>query len=81
MSMSTSHACYENIYKTLRQPSASQISSKHGDILFNSRPQVCSLPVGPFHQPCFVLGIFKIESHELFTQNWLQIAILLISAS
>jgi hypothetical protein len=34
-----------------------------------------------FNQPFFVLGIFEMGSCKLFAGGWLQIAILLISAS
>jgi hypothetical protein len=40
-----------------------------------------TLPLEPLCQPCFVLGIFEIGSHELFAQGWLWTSIILISAS
>jgi hypothetical protein len=33
------------------------------------------------HQPFFLMGFFKIGSHKLFAQGWLQTMILLISVS
>jgi hypothetical protein len=35
----------------------------------------------PLHQPFFLMNFFEIGCCELFAQGWLQIAILLISAS
>jgi hypothetical protein len=39
------------------------------------------LPLEPPCQPCFVLGVFRIWSWDLFARHWLQAAILLIFAS
>jgi hypothetical protein len=51
----------------------------------NSRSHTCwasALPLGPLHQPFFVLGIFEIGSCKLtFCVGWLQTVIILISAS
>jgi hypothetical protein len=38
------------------------------------------LHLQPLHQPCFVMGFFKIRSHDLFYWGWLRTSILLISA-
>jgi hypothetical protein len=50
----------------------------------NSKPRTClpgTLLLEPFHQPSFVMDLFKIGCQELFSQGWLRTEILLIAAS
>jgi hypothetical protein len=47
----------------------------------NSVSEVGTLSLEPLHLTFFVLGVLEIGSHELFAQDRLQTAILLISDS